>query len=255
MTETLKTIAIKDIVPNPYQPRQIFNEKELLELSNSIKENGLIQPIIVRKSDVFGYELIAGERRLKASQLAGFSDIPAIIKPISNQESMKQAIIENLQRENLNSIEEALAYQNLIEKNQMTHDELATYMGKSRPYITNIIRLLNLPKELRDSLEKGEISTGHARALLAIEDRKQQAYWHHKIINDSLSVRSLEKALKPGNKKPKQTESIFVKSIEKEISQSLGISSKLICHQKGNGKLTLTFSNMEELNRIINKLK
>lgn len=116
MTETLKTIAIKDIVPNPYQPRQIFNEKELLELSNSIKENGLIQPIIVRKSDVFGYELIAGERRLKASQLAGFSDIPAIIKPISNQESMKQAIIENLQRENLNSIEEALAYQNLIEK-------------------------------------------------------------------------------------------------------------------------------------------
>ncbi|MGF3083944.1 ParB/RepB/Spo0J family partition protein, partial [Streptococcus pyogenes] len=138
--ELLIDLPIEDIVTNPYQPRIQFNQRELQDLATSIKSNGLIQPIIVRKSDIFGYELVAGERRLKASKMAGLKKVPAIIKKISTLESMQQAIVENLQRSNLNAIEEAKAYQLLVEKKHMTHDEIAKYMGKSRPYISNTLR-------------------------------------------------------------------------------------------------------------------
>ena len=157
MPETLTLIKIENISPNPYQPRLEFKQEELEELARSIKTNGLIQPIIVRESTVFGYELIAGERRLRASKMAGLTEIPAIIKNISNQESMQLAIVENLQRSDLNPIEEAKAYQQLLEKNQMTHEELAQFMGKSRPYISNMVRLLHLSPAVKEAIKNDQI--------------------------------------------------------------------------------------------------
>ena len=175
--DRLTTIAIKDISPNPYQPRLHFKQEELEELAASIGQNGIIQPIIVRPSDIFGYELVAGERRLRASQLAGLTEIPAIIKQLDNTQSMQQAIIENLQRSDLDPIEEALAYQQLINKKELTHEELAQFMGKSRPYITNSLRLLQLPKSIQEGLRRGHISTGQARLLLTLEKEDTQLAW------------------------------------------------------------------------------
>lgn len=257
MTDHLKTIKIADIVANPYQPRLSFDAKELIELSNSIKMNGLIQPIIVRKSDIFGYELIAGERRLRASQLAGLTTIPAVIKDISNKDSMHQAIVENLQRSNLNPLEEAKAFQNILEKEEMTHNQLAQYMGKSRPYISNSLRLLQLPKSIKEAIENHHISSGHARALLSVTSIKDQETYFKQIIKQNLSVRQTENLVKEKTRKKlsKKEKDIFNQAIEEELAKSLGLPIQL--HQKndGTGQIKLTFSNNEELNRIINKLK
>ena len=255
MSEKLELIPIRDISPNPYQPRLEFNQKDLEELANSIKKNGLIQPIIVRPSSIFGYELIAGERRLRASELAGLDKIPSIIKELSNQESMQQAVVENLQRSNLNPIEEAKAYQQLLDKNQMTHEELAQYMGKSRPYITNCLRLLNLPSFLIQALETDNLSQGHARLLLTLDSSDKQEYWYQRILKESLSVRQLEKLLKETPKvKTNKTVNLFIKDKEKELSKLLGLAVTISQKKGGQGQLTFHFSNEEALNRIINKL-
>ncbi|EHJ51654.1 ParB/RepB/Spo0J family partition protein [Streptococcus macacae] len=254
MSEELQYINYKDINSNPYQPRLHFEENELKELAQSIKENGLIQPIIVRKSSVFGYELIAGERRLKALKMAGINKVPAIIKELSDNDSMKQAIIENLQRSDLTPIEEARAYQNLVIKNQMTHDEIANVIGKSRPYITNSIRLLNLPSNISQALEKGIISQGHARLLLGIEEKNEQEKWFQKIINENLSVRQMEKALKKVKKSPKIIKDIFISEKEKELSKSLGLTVSISYNKKGKGAVKISFSSEDEFNNLINKL-
>lgn len=256
MTEKLVSLNIKDITPNPYQPRIEFKQEELAELAQSIKENGLIQPIIVRPSAVFGYELIAGERRLRAAQLAGLNKIPAIVKELSNEESMRQAIIENLQRSNLNPIEEAKAYQQLIEKNQMTHEELAQSMGKSRPYITNSLRLLNLPADISKALEKGDISSGHARVLLSLPNPQQQEEWYQKILDTNISVRQLEHAVKSKQNKKQfsKTNNIFLKDKEKKLAKLLGTKVSLSINKAGTGQLSIQITSEEELNRIINKL-
>lgn len=256
MTELLKSIPIEDIVANPYQPRLQFNQKELEDLANSIKTNGLIQPIIVRKSDIFGYELVAGERRFKASKMAGLTKVPAIVKNMSSLESMQQAIVENLQRADLNPIEEAKAYQLLIEKNQMTHEEVAKYMGKSRPYISNTLRLLQLPKTISKAVEEGDISAGHARALLTLTDEKEQLVYANRIKNEGLSVRQIEHMVTPKLKSipiPKN-KNIFITSLEDQLAQSLGLPVKIKLKSTQNGQLLLPFANQEELNRIINKL-
>ena len=254
MTELLIQIPIEDIVANPYQPRLQFNQKELEDLARSIKANGLIQPIIVRKSDIFGYELVAGERRFKASKIAGLPKVPAIVKTISALESMQQAIVENLQRADLNAIEEAKAYQLLIDKNKMTHEEVAKYMGKSRPYISNTLRLLQLPDSIQRAVENGDISAGHARALLAFPDEKEQLLYATKIKNEGMSVRQIEQLVTPKPKKSKKDKDIFVTSLEKQLAKSLGLKAtiKLTSHQTGH--LQLPFANEDELNRIINKL-
>lgn len=256
MTEILMHIAIEDIVANPYQPRLQFNHAELEELAASIKINGLIQPIIVRQSDVFGYELVAGERRLKASQLAGLTKVPAIIKDMSSLESMQQAIVENLQRSDLNAMEEAKAYQALIEKSKMTHAEVATYMGKSRPYISNTIRLLQLPQEISQSIEEGTISAGHARALLALPKAKDQLHYFHEIIEQGLSVRQIEQLVKQKDNPKQRTKNkdLFVSSLEKELSQALGLETKLSVNKDGSGQLHISFATSDELNRVMNKL-
>lgn len=256
MTVELKELSLNDIYPNPFQPRLSFKQKELEELADSIKENGLIQPIIVRKSPIIGYELIAGERRFRACQLAQLQTIPAIVKELSDQDSRIQAIIENLQRSNLNPIEEAKAYQDLIETNQMTHEEIAKYMGKSRPYITNFLRLLNLSDPLQRALEDGSLSSGHARLLLGLSDQEQEA-WLQRIKAEGLSVRALEKLLKPKNS-PKTSikkQNIFKKDLEEELTKALGIPVTINMDNNQSGKITIPFSSSEDLNRIINKLK
>lgn len=257
MTETYKKIAIKDIVANPYQPRLHFDEIELKELAASIKLNGLIQPIIVRQSDIFGYELIAGERRLKASQIAGLDEIPAVIKTISNKESMNQAIIENLQRSNLNPIEEAKAFQNILDKNQITHDQLAEYMGKSRPYITNSLRLLHLSPTVLKAIEEKKISSGHARSLLALTSKKEQNQYLSKIINQDLNVRQTEELIRQckNNKEDKKEKNIFTKAVENDLAKSLGLPVTVTLNKDGSGQLHFSFKDDDELNRIINKLK
>ncbi|HEP3276208.1 TPA: ParB/RepB/Spo0J family partition protein [Streptococcus pyogenes] len=254
--ELLIDLPIEDIVTNPYQPRIQFNQRELQDLATSIKSNGLIQPIIVRKSDIFGYELVAGERRLKASKMAGLKKVPAIIRKISTLESMQQAIVENLQRSNLNAIEEAKAYQLLVEKKHMTHDEIAKYMGKSRPYISNTLRLLQLPAPIIKAIEEGKISAGHARALLTLSDDKQQLYLTHKIQNEGLSVRQIEQLVTstPSSKLSKKTKNIFATSLEKQLAKSLGLSVNMKLTANHSGYLQISFSNDDELNRIINKL-
>ncbi|VTS48130.1 ParB/RepB/Spo0J family partition protein [Streptococcus dysgalactiae] len=256
MTELLKSIPIEDIVANPYQPRLQFNQKELEDLANSIKANGLIQPIIVRKSDIFGYELVAGERRFKASKMAGLTKVPAIVKNMSSLESMQQAIVENLQRADLNPIEEAKAYQLLIEKNKMTHEEVAKYMGKSRPYISNTLRLLQLPQTISKAVEEGDISAGHARALLTLTDEKEQLVYANRIKNEGLSVRQIEHMVTPKLKTTptQKNKNIFITSLEDQLAQSLGLPAKIKLKSTQSGQLLLPFANQEELNRIINKL-
>ena len=221
MQEQLKALPISDIYPNPFQPRIEFSDEELAELSQSIAENGLIQPIIVRKSDIIGYELIAGERRLRACKRLGMTEIPAVVKEVSDQESRKQAIIENLQRSNLNPIEEAKAYRSLINELAYSHEELAKAMGKSRPYISNALRLLQLPKEIQTSIENGKLSQGHARALLSVEDTQKQLTIYHQVLTEKWSVRTLEKRLQELPKKQKSKKDIHIKDKEKELEKSL----------------------------------
>ena len=244
MQEQLKALPISDIYPNPFQPRIEFSDEELAELSQSISENGLIQPIIVRKSDIIGYELIAGERRLRACKRLGMTEIPAVVKEVTDQESRKQAIIENLQRSNLSLINE-LAY---------SHEELAKAMGKSRPYISNALRLLQLPQEIQTSIENGKLSQGHARALLAVEDTKKQLTIYHQVLTEKWSVRTLEKRLQELPKKQKSKKDIHIKDKEKELEKSLGLPVTLRYHKNHSGTIQIHFSTEEDFNRIINKL-
>ena len=254
MQEQLKALPISEIYPNPFQPRIEFSDEELAELSQSIAENGLIQPIIVRKSDIIGYELIAGERRLRACKRLGMTEIPAVVKEVSDQESRKQAIIENLQRSNLNPIEEAKAYRSLINELAYSHEELAKAMGKSRPYISNALRLLQLPKEIQTSIENGKLSQGHARALLSVEDTKKQLTIYHQVLTEKWSVRTLEKRLQELPKKQKSKKDIHIKDNEKELEKSLGLPVTLRYHKNHSGTIQIHFSTEEDFNRIINKL-
>lgn len=200
-------LYLDDIIPNRFQPREVFEEKALKELAVSIKEHGVIQPIIVR--NVNGkYEIIAGERRYKASALAGLTKIPAIIRNLDDKESSKVALLENLQRKNLNPIEEARTYQKILELDQMTQEELAKTMGKSQSSVANKIRLLSLPEEIQDSILKERISERHARALLSVQDTKIQKELVEKVINEKMSVRALEEEIETMYPKGKSAEEI-----------------------------------------------
>ncbi|MBF0786979.1 MULTISPECIES: ParB/RepB/Spo0J family partition protein [unclassified Streptococcus] len=251
--EELRYIAITDISPNPYQPRIYFDQERLEELAQSIRENGLIQPLIVRKSAIIGYELLAGERRLRASQLAGLTKVPVVIKDLSDDELLSQAIIENLQRSDLNPIEEATSYQRLIEKG-LTHDEIAQIMGKSRPYITNILRLLQLSDTLIQAVKEGKLSQGHARLLLSFNAREQEQ-WLHTILEKEMSVRALETALSTKKtKKSQPSKNLFVKEAEETICQLLGTAVQIQQKKNGSGNLTISFKNAEEFERIIHTI-
>ena len=246
-------ISITDIQKNPYQPRKEFDREKLHELAQSIKENGVIQPIIVRQSPVIGYEILAGERRYRASLLAGLHSIPAVVKQLSDQEMMVQAIIENLQRENLNPIEEARAYESLVEKG-FTHAEIADKMGKSRPYISNSIRLLSLPEQIISEVENGKLSQAHARSLVGL-NKEQQDYFFQRIIYEDISVRKLEALLTEKKQKKLQKNDYFIQNEEEQLKKLLGLDVKIKLSKKDSGKIIISFSNQEEYSRIINSLK
>ena len=246
-------ISITDIQKNPYQPRKEFDREKLDELAQSIKENGVIQPIIVRQSPVIGYEILAGERRYRASRLAGLTSIPAVVKQLSDQEMMVQSIIENLQRENLNPIEEARAYESLVEKG-FSHAEIADKMGKSRPYISNSIRLLSLPEQILSEVENGKLSQAHARSLVGL-NKEQQDYFFQRIIEEDISVRKLEALLTEKKQKKLQKNDYFIQNEEEQLKKLLGLDVEIKLSKKDSGKIIISFSNQEEYNRIINSLK
>ena len=246
-------ISITDIQKNPYQPRKEFDGEKLHELAQSIKENGVIQPIIVRQSPVIGYEILAGERRYRASLLAGLRSIPAVVKQLSDQEMMVQSIIENLQRENLNPIEEARAYESLVEKG-FTHAEIADKMGKSRPYISNSIRLLSLPEQILSEVENGKLSQAHARSLVGL-NKEQQDYFFQRIIEEDISVRKLEALLTEKKQKKLQKNDYFIQNEEEQLKKLLGLDVEIKLSKKDSGKIIIAFSNQEEYSRIINSLK
>ena len=251
--EEFKIVQIKDIQKNPYQPRKEFSEEKIQELAQSIKENGLIQPIIVRKSPVLGYEILAGERRYRASIVAGLSEVPVIVKQLSDQDMMLHSIIENLQRENLNPIEEAKAYQSLIDKG-FTHTEIAEKMGKSRPYITNLVRLLGLPKHILTEVERGRLSQAHARLLIQLSSDKQDKLLN-RIQTENLSVRQVEQILQKTKKSSKKEKDHFVKEEEQKLKKILGLDVQITLQKKDSGKISISFHNQDEYQQFINSLK
>ena len=251
--EEFKIVQIKDIQKNPYQPRKEFSEEKIQELAHSIKENGLIQPIIVRKSPVLGYEILAGERRYRASIVAGLSEVPVIVKQLSDQDMMLHSIIENLQRENLNPIEEAKAYQSLIDKG-FTHTEIAEKMGKSRPYITNLVRLLGLPKHILTEVGSGKLSQAHARLLIQLSSDRQDKLLN-RIQTENLSVRQVEQILQKTKNSSRKEKDHFVKEEEQKLKKILGLDVQIILQKKDSGKISISFHNQDEYQQFINSLK
>ena len=248
--EQIVKIKLDELRSNPYQPRKIFDENALKELSESIKEHGVFQPIIAKKS-VKGYEIIAGERRVKASKLAGLEEIPAIIRDFTDSEMMEIALLENLQRENLNAIEEATAYKKLQENLALTQEELATRLGKSRSHITNMIGLLKLPQEVQNEISNKVITMGHARVLSKLEDKEQIINLSEKIKEEGLSVRDLEK-LTSSTEKYTRVNKIKSKVkneytyLEEELCEKLGTKVKV-----KNNRIEISFVNGNDLNRLL----
>lgn len=193
--ENILNIKVEDIKPNRYQPRKIFNENGINELTRSIKENGLIQPVVVRRTDD-GYELIVGERRCRAARMAGLNEIPAVIKDSSDDKLIELALIENVQREDLNAVEEGLAYKTILERDMITQEELSKRIGKSRSYIANMVRILDLPKSVLDYVSRGTISVGQAKVLLSLEDKNEQEELAKRLLNEPITVRELERITK-----------------------------------------------------------
>lgn len=245
-------VNLDDLRPNPYQPRKVFDETALNELALSIKEHGVFQPIIIKKS-IKGYEIIAGERRVRASKLAGKQTIPAILKEFTDEEMMDISLLENLQRENLTAIEEAKAYKAIIDKANITQDELAKKVGKSRSHITNMLGLLRLPVSVQDMVLYNKISMGHARVLSKMENQSQVEALAEKIIEEGLSVRDIEEESKSDtyektvkiNNKNKAKDDQY-KYLENSLKEKLGTKVKI-----GSNKMTISFSTVQDLNRIL----
>lgn len=249
-------LKINEVEPNKKQPRKFFNEEALQELSESIRQHGIVQPLVVAKKEDY-YEIIAGERRWRAAKLAGLKEVPAVIKDYSPQEIMEVALIENIQREDLNPVEEARAYQNLIKEYNLKQEELAKRVSKSRSAITNSLRLLKLSDEVLDLLMEEAISSGHARALLSLEDPEQQLIVAEKIVKDKLSVRDIEKMVKsinhPVKKIPKkELENDFVyQNIEEQLKQKIGTKVKINRKSENKGKIEIEYYSQDELEKII----
>ena len=242
-------LKISEIRPNPYQPRKIFDEDALKDLSASIKERGVFQPILVRKSKtVKGYELIAGERRLKASKMAGLKEIPAIVLDFDDTDMMEVSLLENVQRENLTAIEEAEAYEQIIKKLNYTQDELSKKVGKSRVYITNSLRLLKLPFKVREMLNEGKISQGHAKALLALEDEEKILEIANRIVKEDLTVRDVEKLSKAKVKKKVKEKEVdpYLDNVRHNLENKFQTKAEF-----EHSKLIIHYKDTDDLNRIL----
>lgn len=254
-TNDILEISLDEIRSNPYQPRKTFNDETLQELAESIKEVGIVQPIIVKKS-IKGYELIAGERRTKAARIAGLKTIPAIIKEFTDQEMMEIALIENIQREDLNPIDEASAYENIIKVSGMTQEEFARKFGKSRSYVTNMLGLLSLPTNTKRLVQDKKISMGHARALSKIEDNMKIDELATKVVVNSISVRDLEKMiteedLPKKNKVVRATETRSIRNAiyERILREKVGTKVKI-----NHRKIEIPFDSDKDLERILDIL-
>ena len=251
-------IKISDVYPNGDQPRIYFDEDKIIALCESIKKHGVLQPIVVRPDDEGRYMIIAGERRYRASIMANKKSIPAIIKDMPIKEVLEIALVENLQRENLNIIEEAKAYKNLIDKHKSTQEELAELVGRSRPYITNTMRLLNLSDEVKKYIELEKISPGHGKALLRVGNKEKQIGLAQQIIKENLSVRKTEEIIKGMLEEKKiknksKEKDIFIKDIEERLMNTLGTKVNISTGNK-KGKIEIEYYTDDDLNDIIDRL-
>lgn len=253
--QNIQFLPLSSLKPCRFQPRKVFNEDALEELVSSIRQKGVLQPLLVRSDAAGGYEIIAGERRFRASQKAGLTEVPVIIKEFNDKDTLEVALIENLQRENLNPLEEAQAYVKLLQEFRYTQEELSEVLGKSRSYIANMMRLLELPDKVKEMLEKKQLTPGHARALLGMPKAEELAL---EIINKGMTVRETEK-LADEHKNPKQKQIRYqekdadIKDLEKELSQKLGVK----VHLKWNGKsgcLSITYKDLSKLHFILDCL-
>lgn len=262
-SSTINEIAIEQIEPNPGQPRHDFDEEALQELATSIREIGIIQPITLRQVAENRFQIIAGERRWRASQIAGLKAIPAYIRTINDEKVMEMALVENIQREDLNAIEIALAYEHLLENTGMTQEKVSERVGKSRAAITNYLRLLKLPAQIQMALQKHEIDMGHARALLALDSPSLQIRLFKEIQKNGYSVRKVEEMvqhLKNGEDIESSKKKIVAKNalseelsaVKTRLSQFLDTKVQLTCSPKGKGKISIPFANEEELEKIMN---
>jgi ParB family chromosome partitioning protein len=257
-TGNLVNITIDEISPNRFQPRRDFNDGKIEELASSIREKGIIQPLIVRETDE-GYELIAGERRLRAAKLAGLSSVPAVIRDVADAEALELALIENIQRENLNPIEEAQAYQRLIEEFSLTQEEMAQKVGRDRTTITNSLRLLALPQIVRRDLAAGVLTPGHGRALLALADERQILIAREKFIAKGMSVRESEafvKRIKEGEGAGKEKLQIdpAILDIEEDLTRTLGTKVR-IAPKGAGGTIMIEYYSEQELDRLAEILR
>ena len=251
-------IAISDVTPNPFQPRKHFDEEALSTLSDSIRELGVLQPILVRKTDN-AYEIIAGERRWRASKRVGLTSIPALIKDVNDAVSLEQAIVENIQRSDLNPLEESAAYQQLIEEFELTHEQVAKRVGKSRTSVTNTLRLLQLPPSIQKMIRESKLSMGHARALLGTPDRELQESLARKAVSEGWSVRSMEEAIREiseneidltKNKSKSQLRAPGLIELESLLGDYLNTRIGIKMSGADKGKISIDFSTLEDLERI-----
>lgn len=254
------TLKISEIEPNRSQPRKEFDDKALNELAESIKEHGLLQPLLVRPLTLGGYEIVAGERRYRACRMAGLTEVPVIIRELSESETMELALIENLQREDLTPLEEAMGYDVLMREHGFTQDEVAKSVGKSRPAVANALRLLKLPDSVKELLKDNKISAGHARALLSLENEEDMAELASFIVSKDLSVRQTEKLCKNASKPPKnetaEKKPSFYSMVELALNEALGRKISISKNKgKEGGVLHIEFYSDEELTELSNKLK
>lgn len=258
--EQIKQIDISDIKPNPYQPRKTFDENHLNDLADSIKQYGILQPIVLRKT-VQGYYIVVGERRFRASKIAGLKYVSAIIKDLTDEDMMELAVIENLQREDLNAIEEAESYQRLMTDLKITQQEVAKRLSKSRPYIANMLRLLHLPKKIADMVKDGRLTSAHGRTLLAIKDEQQMLRLAKRVVKEKWSVRYLENHVnelknvssKSETDKVDITKPKFIKQQERQLREQYGTKVD-ISIKKSDGKISFEFDSQEDFLRIIEQL-
>ncbi|WP_410984877.1 ParB/RepB/Spo0J family partition protein [Bacillus cereus] len=258
--EKIQEIALTELRPNPYQPRKSFQKEAIQELAASIKEHGILQPLIVRKS-IKGYEIVAGERRYRAAKEAHLETVPTVVRELNEQQMMEFALLENLQREDLNPMEEALAYQMLMDELNVTQEQLAKRLGKSRPYIANYVRLLTLPSFVQEMIADGNLSMAHGRTLLTIKDEEQLKSLLKRIEKEGLNVRQLEQIVQQMHqrvsretKKEKQERNIFFEERETLLREKFGTGVKIKETKKEKGKIEIEFFNKEDLNRILELL-
>ena len=255
--EPTNVMPLSQLTPGKFQPRKNFNQDSLKELAESIKAQGIIQPILVRMTSNNQYEIIAGERRWQAAKIAKLDEVPVVVKDISDSTALAMALIENIQREDLNVIEEARGIKRLIDEFNITHEAAAEAVGKSRAAVSNTLRLLSLCEHAQYALETNKIEMGHARAILSLSPI-DQAMMCQKIVNQKLTVREVEKEVSEGTTKkptPKQSKDHDIKRLENELSERFGTNISISHKQSGKGSINFKYSNLDELDRIIAKLK